>query len=1101
MHLTDFSSHFNRLELQKSRLEFFSSGVRAQVFSKMIDSLDNDALTQRDKALLSVWGHQKSSLRHAYANFSAPKSKATTSNKWARPITLFFCCRRLCARLGFHLTDGYSLYPDDFSPARSSSSIFNSSVTQLWPLVNPPYNPHQGLSLVDHVKSWVRHAKKTRSGSVLLIPHKPLEDWYRQITHREDTTVAIFESPLWFLKIQDGYSFRGPAPIRNVLLFIGVSGPLFTLKNSPIGYFSCLEIDISRYHLIFSPSLYSEKFSFSTTIPESLTTQVNAAVELEKTRIQRAVALTPTLNQLPQVNVGIKENPMFWDGSSPQFWHKLPQLLKDQVYGPHLQRQSRMKVPFRDYNQFIDQTKLQLESLHRPACPCRQGFHSSERCPSRIPSAQRLGLFLREDLLLYDFLLEVEIPTVPSPDGPVDSPETLSKFKGTLNARTQQFQHFWVNFCEQRNVSSCNLLPERFSFARLRYHLPSFWSLGYPRRLLFDIAFGLEFPFVTDPPPFECYNPSEISEDLWHLILKRAKQGRIHFFPFKFARCILPIFELFSSGKTRLIQDSRWKNAFLEPTPFSLPSHQDALNCFDQNDFLFVLDFSSFWSQLEAAPKARLEFASGFVYKGTHYCFVYTGTSFGNCQGPQRATELLRPACNVFSQFCPSVRYIDDGCGRLSAYTTEHDFLQAKSAFASFFWGFLGVRLNQKTFLQPRLVVSWCGKNIFSTLRQAIPHADKLSKILGELQIIFHAGQVTPRKLAQVLGQLQSVTIFVHPSVFSEGYQLLAFLTVEANFRNHPSWDKPCFLSPRFTQVCLHWFEIIVGQQHPQVVSLSGPSIFICTDAGNIRMGAAFFLRSAKGKHTLLHLLSEDLPKNRQVIDNCTDLGPASILREMSAIQEALRYVFLCFSSFLGKEVHYIELTSDSLGAVFAIMTKKTRHHLTRLVLRQVETLIDLFPVPVLIHWRPRSHFSQRLADLLTRISDASPNGKLKRLLVHHFRLSSWPSEIPFAIKDFTLFSPHTFQCENIALAIIPPHLPTQAYERIITFFFTLWQSPILVLCPFLRSNHVFQRLELHVKKGPTFTWTQNYFHNIPPNCELDLIFCSVYINAIPNKI
>ena len=1050
---------------------------------------------------IGIWSRSWSKMQKAYFDFlkNGP-IVADHTNKWGRPLPLFLAAKRLLAKLGVQLRDGYKTYPDNFCQDSLSQNVFHKRDHVPWQFLNPPFNATGENSLEEHIHFWMKHARTSRSGHVLIFPHLPSKIWYQQLWKNPHCVCVILNKPVWFLRLFPKRHFVGPARFRLLLLIIGIHGPHFSLENDPLGSFSSAKIELSKYSFSFASTLISFNKQKLPDIGPELNVFLEELKVVENQRKAYAEKHTPSIDSPPIVNLLIHQNPMNWLGDSPPWLYKIHPQLRFNVYGPSLKKYNRPSYPLSKYNFHIELTRSTLMARPQPLCPLCQKFHGPRACPERIPTPHDIGIFKEEDLLLYKFLIQVEILSSPTPSGDTDDPETLTDFQTLIHNRKNEFFEKFQHFLSLQNYTADYAIPERYSFARMRYAVDSYWALGYSRQDLVSIAFGVYFNFIEEPPPFECFSQQEVSTELWELIKKRARQGRIQFIERDFARVVMPIFEIFSSGKTRLIQDSRWVNLFLDAETFELPTHNDALKTFDQNDFLFVLDFSSFWSQLESCPAQRFNFASAFKYKGQTYYFIYTGTSFGNCLGPRKATLLLKPACRVFSAFCPSVRFIDDGTGRLAASTTNLQALSKKASWCAWFWGTLGIFLNEKTFFEPRLWVKWCGKHLFSPLHKAFPTVTRFEKLFHLLDEVCTKGHTTPRVLAQILGLCQATTIQHNPLLLSKGFTMLAQTTALAHGKDHPIWNKEFFLSVGFSKVCIQWVKNLYNQQTLPFLGLKPVELVLVSDAGDLRMGGVIFLKKSDQSHVLLHKMSEPLPTVYQRVFQAAKFVSASVAREMLAIIFLLERAATIFSETLtdeiSNEISAIRIYTDSLGVAYAFLTKTSKNPTVRNALADLDRLSATLGRPISIDWRSRESPLQRVADLLSKLVDVRASNFLKRIVIAAFSLKEWPQITPFSATDFCGWNPKIYSTEAFAEVIVPPGLSFYAYESILEFFFSFWQTPLLLFIPLLSNNVVFQRLKVQSRPGPTFTWTRTFFSALPPSFQQHVVYKCLHLHA-----
>ena len=128
----------------------------------------------------------------------------------------------------------------------------------------------------------------------------------------------------------------------------------------------------------------------------------------------------------------------------------------------------------------------------------------------------------------------------------------------------------------------------------------------------------------------------------------------------------------------------------------------------------------------------------------------------------------------------------------------------------------------------------------------------------------------------------------------------------------------------------------------------------------------------------------------------------------------------------------------------------RTQSYDVREVLYRVKHLTQKIGIPVCIDWRSREVFSQRVADLLTRVINLHINAKKRVLIQQRLGLSVFPLYQPFLTKDFLVFRPGIFSTITNCHVIIPPHLGRRNYNRIIEFFTTEWQTSLILIFPWL---------------------------------------------------
>ena len=310
--------YFSTLQLNKSKTLFLSDRFKKQI-SKPFKTLFEAGL---DKILLpkntiGLWSHHWRKLQQAFSKYleDGPTS-SVHSNKWARPLPIFLSSRKLLAKMGILLQDGYSTYPDHFVQG-SSMNVFSRKDHIPWQLLNPPFNDTGSNALTKHIQFWLKHAQVSRSGHVLMFPHLPSETWYQQLWQNPYCTVAMLKHPVWFLRVFPKMSFAGPARFRVILLLIGIRGKHFSLDNDPLGSFSCENLNFKNFSMCFASKLTSYMPQELPKIGPQLKTFLQELQLMENQRKVYAEKLTPAIDSPPQVNLLIYKNPMNWFGDSP----------------------------------------------------------------------------------------------------------------------------------------------------------------------------------------------------------------------------------------------------------------------------------------------------------------------------------------------------------------------------------------------------------------------------------------------------------------------------------------------------------------------------------------------------------------------------------------------------------------------------------------------------------------------------------------------------------------------------------------------------------------------------------------------------------------
>ena len=284
-------------------------------------------------------------MQQAFSNYKiAGPIPGKHTNKWARPLPLFFAAKKLLAKIGILLVDGYKTYPDEFCEG-DSTNIFQKVDHLPWQFLNPPYNKTEAHCLKEHIDFWFKHARTSRSGHVLVFPHLPEASWYNQLYQNPYCTCVTLRNPIWFLRLLPKMHFAGPARFRVILMIIGVKGAHFSLENNPLGYFSSENIDTYKLSLCYASSLIAYNAQKLLEIGPQLNTFLEELQKLENQRKEYAKKLTPIIGSPPKVNFLVHKNPMNWLGDQPPWIYKIHPQLRVNVYGQNLKNFSRRKCP------------------------------------------------------------------------------------------------------------------------------------------------------------------------------------------------------------------------------------------------------------------------------------------------------------------------------------------------------------------------------------------------------------------------------------------------------------------------------------------------------------------------------------------------------------------------------------------------------------------------------------------------------------------------------------------------------------------------------------------------------------------------------------
>ena len=128
------------------------------------------------KLTTGVWSTLWKKTQKAFHTFlKVGPTPGDHTNKWARPLPLYFATNKLLAKIGVFLSDGYKTYPDNFNQ-EFEKDIFSRVDHLPWQFLNPPYNASGSNCLENHIAFWIKPARVSRAGHVLIFPHLPFRN-------------------------------------------------------------------------------------------------------------------------------------------------------------------------------------------------------------------------------------------------------------------------------------------------------------------------------------------------------------------------------------------------------------------------------------------------------------------------------------------------------------------------------------------------------------------------------------------------------------------------------------------------------------------------------------------------------------------------------------------------------------------------------------------------------------------------------------------------------------------------------------------------------------------------------------------------------------
>ena len=512
-------------------------------------------------------------------------------------------------------------------------------------------------------------------------------------------------------------------------------------------------------------------------------------------------------------------------------------------------------------------------------------------------------------------------------------------------------------------------MADTCAFSRWKMYLPFWWALGTPLDVLITVAFGYCFDF-SEPPPNVEISSGELSEDAYQELIKRVEDFRLHPCPANFPKVVMPLFEVDSSGKIRLIHDCRLINLFLEAPTFSLPKAEDPLRFLEWADFMFIMDFTGFWSQVPVCSKSRQYFCASVEIKGQTRYFTYTGGSFGNRVLPYLAMHMLRHVFNVFTYFFKAVRYIDDVCGRFAGATDPTSTFFRTSAAIDRFFDLLGIRRNNKTYIAAKLRAEFLGKGLSAIDLSTLPLVKKVLEWASRLQKVVKTGSASLRELSSVFGKFISLT---NPSLTSLGqglFDAVAYCATRAvpGGDKYAFWEKQRVLSPVVVNQFLLWVDEVTA------VFVNYPTSFcpvaevtLFTDASEKQMGAVLAAQRLPGGGSLVDAMTVSRPSEAQVSPGLPQaLSPSSTVRELWAILLSLWWA--ASKSELPNRQLLFRLWTDSSSAVVLLRSRRSSKRVIHDVLLKITDFLQKFDHRLVAHFHYRSYPLAQLADRASKL-------------------------------------------------------------------------------------------------------------------------------------
>ena len=288
-----------------------------------------------------------------------------------------------------------------------------------------------------------------------------------------------------------------------------------------------------------------------------------------------------------------------------------------------------------------------------------------------------------------------------------------------------------------------------------------------------------------------------------------------------------------SSGKLRLILDLRYINQYLCKDKIKFEDWNDALNYFQQGDFIFSFDLKSGYHHIDIFQDHIKYLGFSWVVEGVLKYFSFTVLPFGLSTAPYIFTKCLRPLVKHWrNKGIYIVVYLDDGWGReatsdkckVVSHKVKQDLLAAGL-----------VPNKEKSVWVPTQELDWLGMTWNARDGSLKITKRRISDMLCSInKVLFELPRVTARKLASVTGKIVSI----YPVVGNIAQLKSRALHVEIISRD--KWDRVFLLGKdsRAVGELRFWLSELSDLNIRLLSDYSIPQVLLYSDASQTGCGA-----------------------------------------------------------------------------------------------------------------------------------------------------------------------------------------------------------------------------------------------------------------------
>ena len=538
----------------------------------------------------------------------------------------------------------------------------------------------------------------------------------------------------------------GPCPSQICIIFLNIKGPNISVNNSRFGTFP------------IDPAWKSQLQALPNSFKSDLTwAGVKEVVEKYKLEEQQALDLCQPqmsfLDLLPEVGSTLDTKP--FTPFSPLWSSKLSPLMRMHFppdYTP-IKRvsitPSRAEFLLKKHNgQFLPQGNISCNL-------CHSSEHPTHACFLRIPSCTELGIFAKDDKILYRFLTTEFQPFDPVEEVAGESIEaTIARVTAILEYRKRQFVQL-VNDFFQRDPSGLSFRWERSSFSQMRNKLPHHVAQGKELWIIVQIAFGVRYPWLKPPLAIAIgHRPPTIDKGLWDINAKEIDGGYACISPDDWSECLHQIFGLESSDKLRGIHNLRYLNGYLPKFKYQQENLEDFIRDLEPGDLLWFEDMKGCFQQFTLCPRDRRRFGFQFIYNGRKYTVTPNYCLFGASLNPFFVRERFKQEIRILRMVCKNaLLWLDDLNGILKGGLLPK-VIQAIMIFCKWLWEDGGVIFGPKGVKwNPVPVIRTLGHNVFAPFQMKSIPSTKIEKLYDACVELLSSSETTLQELSTIAGR------------------------------------------------------------------------------------------------------------------------------------------------------------------------------------------------------------------------------------------------------------------------------------------------------------------------------------------------------------